>query len=585
MDILLVGDAGKAAAASAELFRRIGHAVSLVGTSAEALEHYRRHRPDLLVTGVDVSGSDGVALVQAVLRHAAPRWQPAICLVSAWDEDLNTRAVEAGADACFVMPRQAAALQARLDVIARLLKMQQDAEARLARIDRYLATEAEDLRIARHLVEYQMAPEDPRLLDDPAVQHWRQSSASQGGDMLSVARAPSGVLHVMLADACSSGLSAYISLLPIIAPFYRMTEKGFPLATIARELNLKVRQALPANRPVAAQLVAVDTREGIVSIWNGGMPAALMLDGFAQHFRAFAQQHPALGVLADEAFDERVEQHALTRGEQLVMVSDGLLAATGPDGRCFGEQGVADALVGLPRGQRRAEVTAALAAHLDGQTAADDMSLVLIDCEKEAASPAMPLHKPVRQHGSGSWRFSLRLSASELAHLDVVPLLLNVAEQLNATRERGGELFLILSELYNNALDHGVLRLDSELKLSPDGMETWLRMREERLAALSAGEIELSVEQVSDAGQAWLRIGCRDSGPGFDVSAFTLRAKPRHAVMMPSTLPFGRGLALVQHLAQGINFNETGNEITALLRLDDHAEPPEVRQNRAGVEF
>jgi anti-sigma regulatory factor (Ser/Thr protein kinase) len=400
--------------------------------------------------------------------------------------------------------------------------------------------------------------------------------------MLSVARAPSGVLHVMLADADESGLSAYISLLPIIAPFYRMTEKGFPLATIARELNLKVRQALPANRPLAVQLVAVDAREGIVSVWNGGMPAALMLDGFGHRYRGFSLQHVPLGALADEAFDDRVEQHAFSRGEQLVMASDGLLEAVGPHGRRFGEEGLIGALAGLPRSQRRAEVMAALAAHLDGKAASDDISLVLIDCEREAAAPAVAAHKQARLRGSGSWRFSLRLGANELADLDVVPLLLNVAAQLNSTHERDGELFVIMSELYNNALDHGVLRLDSELKLSPDGMETWLRLREERLAALSTGEIELSVEQLTDAGQTWLRIGCRDSGPGFDVHSFRRRARPKPASMTPSTLPFGRGLALVEHLAQEIDFNATGNEITALLPLGGGAEPPTQRRNSAG---
>lgn len=575
MEILLVEDDTAEAVVGAEFFRRLGHAVHCVDTGTQALEHYRRQPVDLVVAGLHPPGLDGFALTQAIQQHAASHWQPVILIAAAWDESLRAQAFAAGVDACFAKPLQPAAVGARLDVIARLGKMQRDAETHLNRLDRYLVAEAEDLRVARHLVEHQMAPGDPRLLDDPAVQHWRQTCPSRGGDMLSMARAPSGVLHVMLADADSTGLSAYISLLPIIGPFYRMTEKGFPLATIVRELNLKVRHALPADRPVAAQLVAVDTREGIISVWNGGMPSAFILDGFGRHFRTLSLRHPPLGVLTDEAFDDRLEPHAFTRGEQLVMASDGLLEAASPQGRRFGEQGLIDALAGLPRSQRRAEVMAALAAHLHGCAAVDDMSLVLIDCEKEAA-PTAPPHKPARPRDVGSWHFSLRLGASELAHLDVVPLLLNVAAQLNATHERGGELFVILSELYNNALDHGVLRLDSSLKLSPDGMETWLRVREERLAALSGGEIELSVEQVIDAGQTWLRIGCRDSGPGFDVRAFVDGAQSKPAPLAPSTLPFGRGLMLVRHLAQRLDFNEAGNEITALLLLDGEGKAPSM---------
>lgn len=568
MKVLLVEDRAADALQIAEVFRQLGHGVSVAKNGETALDHYIKQRPDLVATGVFVPGIDGFALTQTIQELAAPRWQPVIFISGACDEELQARALEVGGDAFFVKPLSVPSLAARLEVIGRLLKMQQDAEARLAQLGRYLAAEEEDLRIARHLIEHQLAGDNPRRLQDPAVQHWHQPCSGLGGDMLSFSRAPNGVLHVMLADASGSGLAAYVSLLPIIAPFYRMTEKGFPLATIVRELNLKVRQALPANRVVAAQLAAVDTREGIVSLWNGDMPAAFMLDGFGHHFQEFTLVHAPLGALDDALFDDRIEQHAFARGEQLVMVSDGLLEALGPDGARFGEQGLADALVGLPRSQRLAEVTAALGAHLCEQAAVDDLSLVLIDCEKEAAPVAASPPKALPMRHPGNWCFTLRLGANELGHLDVVPLLLNVADQFQATRERGGELFVILSELFNNALDHGVLRLDSQVKLAPDGMEGWLQMREERLAALSEGEIKLSVEQLIEADRVWLRIRCRDSGPGFDVrgTLHQAKAKPR-ADAASSPLPYGRGLALVQHMAHGLDFNECGNEVTVLLGL------------------
>lgn len=578
MDILLVEDD---AADTAAILAELGHKVAIVATGDAALEYYRSKQPDLVVTGVFIPGLDGFALAQLILQSAAPSWQPVIFVAAACDESLRRRACEVGADAFFIKPLSRTGLGVRLDTLARLLQMQRDAQKRQTQPARFLASEEEELRIARHLIEHQMAPENPNLLDDPAVQHWRQSCFSLGGDMLAVGRAPSGILHVMLADARGNGLAAYVSLLPIIAPFYRMTEKGFPLVTIVRELNSKLGQALPVNRHVAALLVAVDTREGIVSIWNGGMPAAFMLDGFGRHFREFSLTHAPLGEYADADFDERLEQHAFTRGEQLVMVSDGLLDAVGPRGQRFGMQGLADALIGLPRSQRRAEAIAALHAHLDGNVPTDDMSLVLIDCEREGSSQTVPPHKSSRQRDPGNWRFGLRLGAAELAYLDVVPLLLGVVEQFNTVRELGGELFVILSELYNNALDHGILRLDSDLKLSPDGMEAWLRLREERLGALNSGEIELWVEQVLDAGRACLRIGCRDSGPGFDVRSAMAHVKIPSATGV-SSLPFGRGLTLLQHIAREIDFNEAGNEVMVMLSLDSGQRYSDKQHPRSG---
>lgn len=573
MRILLVDASSAEAQSTAGVFRQCGHTVTIVDSGARAIEHYSGQSPDLVVAHAGVAGIDALALSQTIRASAAPRWQPIIFVADEHDLPGLMRALEIGVDAVLVKPISPAALAARLAVIEQLLKLQRDAEVRSIQLGRYLAAEAEDLRIARHLIEHQLAGDNPHRLEDPAVQHWHQRCAELGGDMLSCCRAPNGVLHAMLADARGSGLAAYVSLLPIIAPFYRMTEKGFPLATIVRELNLKVRQVLPENRAVAVQLVAVDPREGIVSLWNGDMPAACMLDGFGRHFQEFSLSHPALGVVADEQFDDRVEQHAFTRGEQLVMVSDGLLDAPGTDGTRFGAQGLSAALLGLPRSQRLAEAAAAVHVHLAGRAPADDISLVLIDCEQEAASPTVQPQKSAQSRHPGSWRFSLCLGANELCHLDVVPLLLNVTGQFDTTRERGGELFVILSELFNNALDHGVLRLDSRLKLSPDGMEAWLRMREECLSVLDAGEIKLSVEQVVEAGQVWLRIRCRDSGPGFDVGATILQADAQRSGM-PSVLPYGRGLALVRHIAHTVDFNDAGNEVTVLLALDDALLPP-----------
>jgi len=200
------------------------------------------------------------------------------------------------------------------------------------------------------------------------------------------------------------------------------------------------------------------------------------------------------------------------------------------------------------------------------------MTLVLVDCEKEAAAQTLVQPRQTRLRDAGNWRFELQLDANELGHLDVVPLLLDVAGQFQMTRERSGELFVILSELFNNALDHGVLRLDSQLKLSPDGMESWLQLRGERLAQLEEGEIGLVVEQIVEAGRAWLRIRCRDSGPGFDVIA--THAKLEQQIQSANPLPFGRGLALVRSMAQRLDFSANGNEVTVVLALDNPATPP-----------
>lgn len=568
MKVLLVDGSAADAAALERLLESGGHEVFVCLRGDEALCSYARLRPDLIVIDAALPDVSSLTLFHEVQKLAAPAWQPAILVSAAFDAGLLTCAMAAGCEACFPKPVDFAGFARRLEVLSRHVQMQRAVDSQLTQIRDLLAADEADLNIARHLIEHQLVPDGVRRHDDPAVQYWRRTCARLGGDMLSVSRTPSGVLHVLLADAKENGLSAYVSLLPIVSPFYRMTEKGFPLATIVRELNRKVRQTLPLERQVAVQLATVDRREGIVGIWNGGMPTAFMLDGFGHHFQEFALRHAPLGMLPDDDFDERIEQHAFTPGEQLVMVTDGLLECAGANGRRFGEQGLADALIGQPRSKRRMEAIASIEAHLGDLGPQDDMTFVLIDCEREADASVQPEQKMANAGKPGSWFFEIRLGASELCRLDVVPLLLHVVGQFHLGGDCSGKLFIILSELFNNALDHGVLRLDSRLKQSPDGMEAWLLMREERLAALLEGEVRLSVEQFVETGRLWLRLVCQDSGHGFNVGEVLTRVNRHHAQGCPDLLPFGRGLLLLQNLADSINYSGSGNTVTVLMEIE-----------------
>jgi two-component system, HptB-dependent secretion and biofilm response regulator len=559
MKILLVEDNAADAAAIATILMQLRHAVFTTQNGNDALDYYVRHRPDLVITAPFIPGIDGFSLTQEILRHAAPRWLPVVFLLAEPDESLQARASEVGADACFLKPLTASTVAPRLAAIGHLLGVQEDAELRVAGLRRQLEAEQADLQQARHLIEYQMTPAGGYPYEDPAVQQWRNVSSAGSNDMTLLGRTPGGRLHLLLADAAGSGLSACVCLQPLIAPFQRMTQRGCTLPVLVRELNRKLRQTLPAGHFVAAQLVSLDPREKFVSVWNGGMPPAFVLDGAGHHFREFPLLHPALGALDDADFDDRVDQHAFGPDEQIVMVSDGLLDAIGANGMRFGEDGLAAVLVGLPRCERKAEIAAAISTHLSGTLPADDMTLVLLDCEQampllDVPPPAVPC-----ENLSGNWCSALRLDAAALRQVEVVPLLLGMIERFPSARVCSDELFVVLSELFDNALDHGLLRLDSRLRGSSEGVETWLMMREERLAALEdgAGEIRLWVEQVAEEGSVWLRIRCQDSGPGFVLDA------------TPSSSSQERGLARVRKLAHFAEIVAQGSEVRVLLRLAD----------------
>lgn len=563
MKILLVEDNPDDLLLARHELGQLGHVVLGAANGTEALHIYERERPDVLVTDIYMPGMDGFALTRAVQQRAAPQWQPVIFLSGHRDDDLQVKALQTGADAYIVKPVAASVLDAKLHVIQRLLTMQRQAEERAYELERHHAREEEERRIALHLLSRLV---DAGKLADPAVHHWLAPAATLSGDLVVAARTPGGVLHVLLADGTGHGLAASINVLPVTPPFYRMTEKGFGIDAIARELNTKIKQFLPADRFVAATLVSVDVREGIVQVWNGGNPEPCLLDAGGHAERVFSLGHVALGILDDRDFDAALETHALGAGAQLVLCSDGLIEAENSTGQAFGHERLAMALVNATADARFDGVVSAVRSHLDGTAARDDISLVLVDC-RPGHRPASPQASVVaaQPQTPGNWRFSLRLGARELRSLDVVPVLLGLVGQFDGMGATTGQLFVVLSELFNNALDHGLLRLDSRLKLQAGGMESWLTERERRLAQFDQGEVEFELEQFVEGGRSWLRIACRDSGAGFDLGQ-----------VAPSSggdgeLPFGRGIALLRSICTSVQYNEAGNVVSALLALDGAA--------------
>jgi hypothetical protein len=117
---------------------------------------------------------------------------------------------------------------------------------------------------------------------------------------------------------------------------------------------------------------------------------------------------------------------------------------------------------------------------------------------------------------------------------------------------------LILTELFVNALDHGVLGLNSSMKRGVDGMEQYLCERANRLERLTEGRIEIDLTGLHYDGKDVLRIRVKDSGPGFDWSQLHVSS-----AALTHQFAFGRGIALVRSLCASAQYHGTGNEVVA----------------------
>ena len=136
--------------------------------------------------------------------------------------------------------------------------------------------------------------------------------------------------------------------------------------------------------------------------------------------------------------------------------------------------------------------------------------------------------------------------------------------QLHLDQKQCREMFIIVGELYNNALDHGVLHLDSALKSLPDGFDQYLQLREDRLTALQQGAIEIELERLTRDGDEYLLLMIEDSGEGFDHQQAANRAAQGATEHIA---PSGRGILLVSSLCAGMQYSGKGNKVEVLYKL------------------
>ena len=122
-------------------------------------------------------------------------------------------------------------------------------------------------------------------------------------------------------------------------------------------------------------------------------------------------------------------------------------------------------------------------------------------------------------------------------------------------------MILLLSEAYNNALDHGILGLDSQGKDTEEGFYEYYIQRADVLSQLKSGYLYFSALYKPENQSIVFTI--EDSGSGFITKRSHKADNKSHS--------HGRGLGLLEEIASSISYNEMGNKININYCLNERA--------------
>lgn len=253
-------------------------------------------------------------------------------------------------------------------------KLRENAE----QLQSYYDTTQAEQHLAMTLMEKQL---HRKGLQDECLRYTVLPAAHFSGDIVAAARSDDGhSFYALLADATGHGLAAAISVLPILTVFYQMAHLKRPVSEIIAELNFQLRESVPVGRFVAATLVCLDASSLQGEIWVGGTPKVLLFDRWGRLEQSFESTRLPLGIVANDQLGPSPVAFTWSAESQILLYSDGLIEAENPATAQFAEDGILNAITNTSPAKRFENILTALAQHLDGQQARDDVSIMLIDC-------------------------------------------------------------------------------------------------------------------------------------------------------------------------------------------------------------
>nr|WP_010132811.1 SpoIIE family protein phosphatase [Microbulbifer agarilyticus] len=401
------------------------------------------------------------------------------------------------------------------------------------------------------------------LDDTPAIRYHLSPRAVLNGDLLAATYAPDGKLILMLGDFAGHGLAAAVGAVPLTSIFYSMIPRGFSFARVAREINRKLHDILPRQMFCCLAIMEFDPRRLHLRMLNAGMPSPCLkrADG---SLRMIESRHLPLGVLATDNVDSAIVNVRVSPGDRLFLWSDGIHEARNSRGEHFGEARLLSLLQSeRPHDEQVFEqILMAVNAHAAEQH--DDLSLVELDLTDPGLCRGGSLPQEVAGDRKGTrigdWSIRFRLGHTELRQADPLPQLLSVVVQMPGAARFQEDLAIALGELFRNALEHGVLELDSSIKGSDDGFVRYYDLMAERRSHLDSGWVSISLSCLEDGEGGSLTLVVEDSGQGFSAE--------RDA----GSIYAGRGLALLRTVCSELHFAAGSSRVEAILHWQTAAD-------------
>ncbi|MET1255057.1 ATP-binding SpoIIE family protein phosphatase [Aliikangiella maris] len=540
-----------------------GHEVIQAETGKQAIDLFFEHSPSLVFLDVLMPELDGYDVAYKIKNNQQNLWVPIIFLTSLTDAYDLAKCIECGGDDFVSKPVDRIIIKAKVNAFSRISNLYETIDNQRNQIQYH----------NDHLIQEQEAAKKifnniahRGCLASENINYHLSPMSIFNGDLLLAAETPMGGMRLMLADFTGHGLPAAIGAMPTSEIFYGMTKKGFAIPDVMTEMNARLYSVLPRGIFCCVIIADIDAIDERITIWNAGAPQAYIIDQSTSEVEQVQSRHLPIGVQTPQRFKVEPLVSRFSKQHKLLAITDGIIESVNQESEMYGDERMLEYIQAHINEDNLCQGLIDQIIEFTGDAEqGDDLSLIEVKFPHHHVTQVNTTENQSHaQTGTLDSNISLCLRGKSLGKFDPIPMLLQTLLECRELTPHRSRIFTILSELYNNAVEHGVLGLDSKIKSGSEGFANYYRMRTEGLLKLTEGFVAVEIDHTPLNNGGKIIFDFKDSGIGFDCEK-VIKAGEKHYS--------GRGIPLLFNLCESLEYFDKGRHVRAVYRW--YADEPE----------